>query len=274
MKSRGLITAAAAGVSFLLGWAAVENTALLDVSRYETDFAAMPRTVQLSDLHKRRFGRHQERLIRTVAQCRPELIVITGDLVSRTVYEFAETERLLNALCRIAPVIVSEGNHEADLSPEDYVRLRKTVHRSGAKFLDNRMMQFGDIRIAGLSLPRAYYRGGGLFGFRGKYRCSVKTVETLLGECPENTLLLAHNPLFFPAYARWGAKLTLSGHVHGGAVRLPLLGGILSPERSFFPKYSKGCYRQGKAEMIVSAGLGKLRFNNPPEITLITAKAR
>jgi hypothetical protein len=272
MSARGLIAAGACALSFLLGWAVYENTALLDVSHYEADFREMPRIVQLSDLHKRRFGRHQERLIRKVRECQPELIVITGDLITRSVHDYAETERLLTALSGIAPVIVSEGNHEVDLPPDDYVRFRKTVHRSGARFLDNRIIRFGGIHIAGLSLPRAYYRGGGLFGFRGKYQCSVRTMETLLGKCPDHTLLLAHNPLFFPAYAQWGAKLTLSGHVHGGAVRLPLLGGLLSPERRFFPKYSKGRYQNGRAEMIVSAGLGKLRFNDPPEIAVISAK--
>lgn len=262
--------AAAAAMSFLTGWAAAENLALLDVSRYKTALPDMPRTVQISDLHRKRFGRHQKRLVEKVRALKPELIVITGDLISRKVRDFTETERLLQALCGIAPVIVSEGNHEADLPPDVYARFCKTVQRSGAQYLNNRIVSFGGIQIAGLSLPRAFYRGGGLFGFRSKYSCSAETVHTYLGECPEHTLLLAHNPLFFDAYAKWGAKLTLSGHVHGGAVRLPLLGGLLSPERRFFPRYSKGIYRQGNAEMIVSAGLGKLRFNNPPELLLIT----
>lgn len=274
MKCRTIMTAAASALSFLLGWAAYENTALLDVTRYETDFDGLPRIVQLSDLHRRRFGLHQERLIRKVAACQPELIVVTGDLISRTVRDFTETERLLTALCKLAPVIVSEGNHEADLPPEDYVRFRKIVHRSGAQFLSNRMIPFGGIYIAGLALPRAFYRGGGLLGFRGKYTCNLETMEMLLGKCPGNTLLLAHNPLFFPAYARWGAKLTLSGHIHGGAVRLPLIGGLFSPERRLFPKYAKGKCRFDGAEMIVSAGLGKPRFNNPPEIILISPKKR
>ena len=55
-------------------------------------------------------------------------------------------------------------------------------------------------------------------------------------------ILLAHNPLWAKAYADWGADLVFSGHVHGGIIRLPFFGGILSPERRFFPKYSAGVY--------------------------------
>ena len=64
-------------------------------------------------------------------------------------------------------------------------------------------------------------------------------MHDLLGECKEHTVLLAHNPLFFSAYAEWGAALTLSGHIHGGVVRLPGIGGLLSPARRFMPRYAK-----------------------------------
>ena len=269
-KKTGLALAVPAAL--LLGWAAAENLALLHVSRYETDFAAMPRTVQISDLHKRSFGRGQKRLIRTVAALEPELIVITGDLVSRTELDFANTAEQLEKLCAIATVIVAEGNHEADLSPGAYAGFRDAVRKSGARLLDNEIVRWGDISIAGLRLPPTYYRGGGILGARGKYECTAGTLWERLGSCPPDTLLLAHNPRWFPAYAEWGARLTLSGHVHGGIVRLPGIGGILSPERTFFPRFAKGLYTSGAAEMIVSGGLGKLRLFNPPEICLITPK--
>lgn len=55
-------------------------------------------------------------------------------------------------------------------------------------------------------------------------------------------VLLAHNPVYFDTYAAWGADLTLSGHLHGGIVRLPLLGGVISPQMKLFPDYTRGCY--------------------------------
>jgi predicted MPP superfamily phosphohydrolase len=87
-------------------------------------------------------------------------------------------------------------------------------------------------------------------------------------------ILLTHNPLCFPVYARWGADLTLSGHVHGGMIRLPILGGLLSPEREFFPKYSAGIYGEDDKKLLVSRGLGSgvfgARIFNIPEIPVIT----
>lgn len=273
LKSSKLLKYLAVPSAMLLGWAAAENLALLHVSRYETDFTAMPRTVQISDLHKRRFGRGQKRLLRTVASLEPELIVITGDLVSRTELDFHNTADFLKKLCEIATVIVAEGNHEADLSLGSYAGFRDAVRRSGARLLDNEIVRWGDIHIAGLRLPPTYFRGGGFLGMRGKYDCTTGTLRERLGSCPPDTLLLAHNPRWFPSYAKWGARLTLSGHVHGGVIRLPVIGGVLSPERSFFPPYAKGLYCIGDAEMIVSGGLGKPRLFNPPEICLITPKA-
>ena len=84
--------------------------------------------------------------------------------------------------------------------------------------------------------------------------------------------LLAHDPLPFKAYAGWGADVTFSGHIHGGVIRLPFIGGLLSPERKFFPKYSKGLYHIGRSKLVVSAGLGKFRLNNPSQLLLITLK--
>ena len=80
-------------------------------------------------------------------------------------------------------------------------------------------------------------------------------------------------PLLLDSYAGWGADLVLCGHVHGGLVRLPFLGGVLSPERKFFPKYDKGLYEKDGTKMYVSGGIGKPRLCNPPEINLIHLKS-
>lgn len=265
-----LPAAAAAGV--LICEAAVENTALLNVSQYTADIPDLPRLVQISDLHKRKFGRAQKRLIRRVAALKPEIIVITGDLVSRDVTDFTDTQRLLHRLTALAPVIVVPGNHEADLPPAIYERFRQAVRKNGAVLLENQTVSVRGIRFAGLFLPPVFFRGGGLLGFSGAADCTAETMRDLLGACKPHTVLLAHNPLFFPAYAEWGAELTLSGHIHGGIIRLPGIGGLLSPARRFMPRYDKGSYRSGDAQMIVSAGLGKLRLFNPPELCLITGK--
>lgn len=250
--------------------AILENTVWLRTRTYETDFPGLPRILVVSDLHRRHFGRGQCRLIRQCAAAKPELIAVTGDLVSRTVRDFRNTEQLLRALRRLAPVVLIFGNHETDLPPACQRQFRALCRRCGVTLLENAHTEICGVHIAGLSLPRSFYRGGGLFGFTGAEDCTVKTLRSLLGSCPPGTLLLAHNPLFFPAYAEWGARLTLSGHIHGGAVRLPGIGGLLSPERRFLPQYDRGHFRLGTAEMIVSGGLGKLRLFNPPELCILT----
>lgn len=87
-------------------------------------------------------------------------------------------------------------------------------------------------------------------------------------------ILLAHNPNYFPVYARWGADLTFSGHIHGGMIRLPFVGGLLSPETLLFPKYDGGSYQIEDKTMILSRGLGRgsmgLRLFNSPEIVTVT----
>ena len=85
--------------------------------------------------------------------------------------------------------------------------------------------------------------------------------------------MLAHNPAYFEAYASWGADLTLSGHVHGGIMRLPWLGGVLSTSLTLFPKYDGGEFRLGEKRMIVSRGLGShtipIRIFNPAELVAV-----
>ena len=267
-----MLTAAAAVSGSLLCRAAVENTAMLCVSEYTAAVPGLQRLVQISDLHKRQFGKGQKRLIRKVAALKPEIIVITGDLVSRDVTDFTDTQRLLHRLTALAPVIAVPGNHEAELPPAIYERFRQAVRKSGAVLLENQTVTVKGVRFAGLFLPTVFFRGGGLLGFSAAADCTAETMHDLLGTCREHTVLLAHNPLFFPAYAEWGAALTLSGHVHGGVIRLPGIGGVLSPARRFMPRYDKGVYRRGGAQMIVSAGLGKFRLFNPPELCLITGK--
>ena len=100
-------------------------------------------------------------------------------------------------------------------------------------------------------------------------------VKSELGDKNEDryTVLLAHNPDYFKKYSKWGADLTLSGHLHGGLVRFPLLGGMASPGVRFFPKYSGGVYRKNIRHLIVSRGLGThtipLRLFDPGELVVI-----
>ena len=114
-------------------------------------------------------------------------------------------------------------------------------------------------------------------GVQGKIpmRMTKEEVEKLLGSPKKDTfsILIAHNPEYFPYYAAWGADLTVSGHIHGGIMRLPWIGGVISPSLRLFPKYDSGEFEENGKKMILSRGMGlhhiKLRFFNRPEISVI-----
>ena len=126
------------------------------------------------------------------------------------------------------------------------------------------------ISLYGLRLPREYLRN--TYDENGKIGLSIEELKKRFGEVEDGfTMQLAHNPLYFNVYAEYGVDLTFSGHVHGGVVRLPLLGGLLSPDRTFFPKYSKGLYKEEDKMIVVSPGIGgiKLRVFNRPTMYVV-----
>ena len=86
-------------------------------------------------------------------------------------------------------------------------------------------------------------------------------------------MLLSHNPDVFPVAARKGFPLTISGHTHGGQVRIEILGQDLNVAR-FFTPYVDGLYRRGDSSIFVSRGIGTIglpaRLGAPPEVALIT----
>ena len=199
------------------------------------------------------------------------MIAVTGDLISRKINEFSIPDALdlLCKLKRIAPVAYSLGNHEKDLPAPVLSAMLTDCRKAGILVLDNSSVLLHDILFTGLTLPQSVYKNPD-----GSYSALSPITPQMLSDCiqPCNThpcVLLAHSPMGFPAYAQWGADLVLSGHVHGGVVRMPVIGGVLSPERRFFPKYTKGIYQYQSCYMNVSAGIGKLRFNNPPEFVCI-----
>lgn len=229
----------------------------------------------VSDMHLVKSAGSTEAVLAAAKREKPDIIVITGDLVSRSTFDFSHAEGLLRGLCGIAPVYFSYGNHESDLDPQRRQTLDGILKASGAVALDNASVTVrygeGSFTLAGFSVPVGCYHNED-FTFRSLPPCTADTLCSVIGKKGGFTVLLAHNPLFFDAYVAWGAELTLSGHIHGGMVRLPLIGGILSPERRFFPKYSAGSYLEGDSMLYVSRGLGKLRLFNPREIVFLTLR--
>ena len=231
------------------------------------------RAVHLSDIHKKKYAHDWERLVTRVKALDPDVIFITGDIVSRMEREFGYKGVLIKRLSEICPVYLCRGNHELDLPKGSMDKLREDIAGNGGILLENEkaVFQKGDtaLDIWGADLRRSVYRNA-KNGFSGLYRYTDDDLKAELGK-PDGAvnILLAHTPFFLDSYAKWGADIVLSGHVHGGVVWTPF-GGLLSPERKFFPKYDKGLFTSGKTKMILSAGIGKIRLFDPPEIILLT----
>ncbi len=129
-----------------------------------------------------------------------------------------------------------------------------------------------NIRLTGLDLDLDYFAH---FRIRkmadGYLRRTLPDVDQ--GKC---NILIAHNPDYFEDYAGWGAQLVLSGHVHGGIMRLPFVGGVIAPSYKFFPKYDGGVFRSGRSVMLLGRGLGShtlpFRFFNPAELYEVVLK--
>lgn len=264
------------------------GTNRLQVTRYEVRLDGLPveleglRIVHISDLHGKRFGPRNEQLARVIAGLKPDLILVSGDMLnSRGGGENAFID-LLQSLEGICPVYCALGNHEQIVREltdrERYDDFTGRLRAAGAILLDNeRAAPPGGrtgLAVYGFTAALRYYSAGSTAALPAGY------LEEKLGRpSPEElTILLAHNPKYFEAYARWGADLVFSGHVHGGVVRLPFLGGLLSPDLSFFPPYDAGLYTSGTAVMHVSRGLGNSvipfrLFNRPDVSLLVLAKA-
>lgn len=229
--------------------------------------------LHISDIHKRNSAGYLGWIAATAKIESPDVIFLTGDLVSRDEDDFYTVENFVEKLCMISPVYMCIGNHEQSLPKAQRKEFFEAMRRTDAVILKNKRTEVelnGEkYFICGVMPKYSVYKKNG--GYKHLDKLTVENMTELLGdrpECPEGkVLLLAHNPVFAKEYAKWGADYTFSGHVHGGIVRIGGVG-LLSPERKFFPKYTRGVYKVGKMKLCVTSGIGKLRLFNPPEIVV------
>ncbi len=233
----------------------------------------------VSDLHQMRFGEGNSELAKRIKREDPDYIIFVGDMGDYEKYNVHAYYDLLENQEDKIPVIMVPGNHDLRLGNgtvhKNFVR---EVERSGAVILSNTSAEM----VAGGKKLYIYGFCQPLNAEKDKparewsfAEVSDDDVAATLGKCPKDApvILLAHDPQPFMCYEKWGADLVLSGHLHGGGIRLPYFGGVIGPNKSFFPKYSAGLIEGRKSRMFVTRGLAspKLpRFLNPPEIALLT----
>ncbi len=233
------------------------------------------RILHISDLHNSNYGNGNEKLIRAVEKISPEVIFYTGDMIDKRTIGKDSFLHLANGLSKKYPSYYIYGNHEEELSRQEKSALLADLNKAGIRFLENEKVFLKknqeEISLYGLNLPNKFLRQ--TYDDLGNLQLNREEIVKRIGEPAEGfSILLSHNPLYFKAYADFGADITFSGHVHGGMIRVPLVGGLLSPDRSFWPKYDKGHYTLRGKHLIVSPGIGgaKTRILNPPTLYCVT----
>ena len=230
--------------------------------------------VQLSDLHGHEYGEGSRNLLARVAEERPDLIVITGDLIDQA-GQLQMVPALAKGLTAIAPTYYITGNHEWSLGTGAVKELKGVLSQCGAAPLSNQyeILERNGARIAlaGVDDPN---------GYSDQTSPEELYARIKAGDSGLFTLLLAHRNDHFAQYAAAGYDFVMSGHGHGGIVRLPFTDGLIGTDRKFFPKWTAGTYTLGDSTLFVSRGLGNntvpyrgFRIFNRPELAVVTLRA-
>ena len=237
------------------------------------------RAVVLADLHNKCYGKNNEQLLAAVKDCKPDFILVAGDIPTAKKGKGLEIAiSLMSELAKDYPVYYASGNHEhrMKLYPETYgdmgERYEEALREAGVHRLVNEHISLEEngIQIYGSEIDKSFYKRFGVQPMGADY------MESILGKSGKGqyTVLIAHNPDYFPQYAAWGADLVLSGHIHGGIVRVPIWGkGVVSPNVRLFPKYDGGIFKEDKSAMLLSRGLGMhtipVRLFNPGDLLVV-----
>lgn len=245
------------------------------LSEYEVSLSSLPksfdgvRIVQLSDLHATEYGENNEKLVSKIRALQPSLIAITGDMIDAEGQD-GYVRTLIPQLLEIAPVYYVTGNHE--WASGAIKEMFSTLKELGVSVLRNDydVLRIGDdsIILAGAEDPNGPY--------------DMETKDSLVNrirqaEGGKTMIMLYHRNDKLSEFASLGVDLVLSGHAHGGLIRLPFTDGLVDGSRTLFPTHTAGEYSEGGTKMIVSRGLGNtgrtFRFLNNPDIVSITLRA-
>ena len=281
MAMKKLIVALSILLIILMIWTIWGNTAL-ELNKHAIKSSKIPREfdgfkiAQISDLHNAQMGDANEKLLAMIKEADPDIIAITGDMIDSRRVDIQVALDFAKEAIKIAPCYYVNGNHE--LRVLEYEELKEGLEDLGVIILENAKATITkedeSLTIIGLSDPSL--ESGYIYTEEGEV---LNLYLNKLSKRDDNyKILLSHRPEYFELYFEAGMDLVLSGHAHGGQIRLPFVGGVIAPHQGFFPEYDGGLYIKEETNMIVSRGIGNslfpLRFNNRPEVVLIELQAR
>lgn len=279
---KDIILAVCLLIILLLIWVVIFDISRFTISRYryKSNKIKKPfRAVVISDLHNKQYGQGNIKLLEAVREEHPDIIIIAGDIMNAHPQAGLDVAfDFLEKISKDYPVYYGNGNHEtrmriyAENYGDRYEVFENKLKELGIHHLTNLRESIDEygIDIIGCELDRRHYKR------RKPEPIDENELVDMMGKVDGNkyTVLIAHNPDYFKDYSEYGADLILSGHVHGGIVRIPFIKkGVLSPRIMLFPRYSGGEYRDGEATMVVSRGLGvhtiPVRMFNPGDLVVI-----
>jgi predicted MPP superfamily phosphohydrolase len=233
------------------------------------------RIVLISDLHSTIHGTDQTTLINKVIRQNPDLIVLVGDIYDDAV-PMTGTQLLLSGIRGIAPIYYVTGNHE--YWSFNIQGLIEELQNYGVTVLSD---EYVEIEINGNVVILAGIEDPDKKRYEASDYDQDKVMEDRFRELDEISayrILLAHRPEKIAYYKGFSFDLVLSGHTHGGQVRLPFINGLYAPNQGFFPKYGGGLYRHNDLVHIIGRGLSinpRLpRIFNPPELVVIVINSK
>lgn len=241
------------------------------------------KAVFLSDLHNNEFGSGNEELIKAIRREEPDFILIGGDMmVCKGEKGIDIPFELIRKLSERYPVYYGNGNHEVRMRKQvsvygdQYTRYVESLRKLGVVYLEDQSaeveFQGQKLTISSVDLEKKYYKKL----VTGRMEASYLQEKLGYADKGAYQITMIHSPEYIRAAHIWGSDLVLSGHFHGGTIRLPFLGALMSPQFQLFPRYSAGEYQEGGTKMIVSRGLGthsiNIRLNNFPQLAVLHFK--
>ena len=232
------------------------------------------RIVLLTDLHSVIYGKNQQVLIEHVKKQEPDLIFLVGDIADDRL-PIRGTRLLLEGIQDLAPIYYITGNHE--YWSNDIQTIRDEIEAYGVRILADEYVHVTirgtDLILAGVEDPSKQLHEVANYNQSMAMQNAFSDLESAEGY----KILLAHRPEKIEEYLLYPFDLVVSGHTHGGQIRIPyLLNGLYAPHQGLFPQYGGGRYEHDEATHIISRGLAKdikPRMFNPPEVVVITLVA-
>lgn len=260
-----LVLAGALGIGalFAVSWWDVKHTRLATLQRSSAHVTGELKVLQVTDVHDMGPGEQRDGIVQQATDLQPDLIALTGDLVNMTTRDLSRIEPFVAQLAATRiPVFYVPGNHE--WASGRLPQVVQMLQRHGVVVMQNTHQSldgsWGQLDVVGTD---DYYSGVG------------DLAAAMRGTRPEAFhLVLSHSPEgVFDDLARHRADLAISGHTHGGQIRLPWVGAIYTPGGGLFPRLDKGLFSNGESTLYIDSGVAAsipLRINDRSQITLIT----